>query len=139
MVNLIPELALIIGEQPPVLEPPQQERQIGSSWFSGVFSACLPGRSTLSRCSCMIEKHGLYRFSARVYLVFAVHVAHWTQHLRICSAFLRRAFQAAQEACDLSYAAYSCIDLITNRFATGDSLIEVEREAEEEDAWVGQS
>jgi PAS domain S-box-containing protein len=79
----------------------------------------------------LVEKHRLDRFSARVYLVFAVHVAHWTQPLWVCSAFLRRAFQAAQDAGDLSYAAYSCIDLITNRFASGDSLSEVEREAED--------
>jgi hypothetical protein len=51
--------------------------------------------------------------------------------LRVCNAFLRRAFQAAQDAGDLSYAAYSCIDLITNRFATGNSLSEVEQEAED--------
>jgi len=79
----------------------------------------------------LVEKHRLDRFSARVYLVFAVHVAHWTQQLKICRAFLRRAFQAAQDAGDLSYAAYACIDLITNRFATGDPLGEVEREAED--------
>ncbi len=78
----------------------------------------------------LVEKRGLDRFSARVYLVFAVHVAPWTQHLRTSYAFLRRAFKAAEEAGDLSYAAYSCIDLITNRFATGDTLDEVEREAE---------
>ena len=29
----------------------------------------------------LVEKRGLDRFRARVYLVFAVHVAHWTQHL----------------------------------------------------------
>jgi PAS domain S-box-containing protein len=79
----------------------------------------------------LVEKHGLDRFSARVYLVFAVHVAHWTQPLRICQDFLRRAFQAAQDAGDLSYAAYSCIDLVTNRFAAGDPLSEVEQEAED--------
>ena len=78
----------------------------------------------------LVEKHGLDRFSARVYLVFAVHVAHWTQHLRTCRAYLRRAFEAAQAAGDLSYAAYSCIDLVTNLFATGDPLSEVEQEAE---------
>ena len=78
----------------------------------------------------LVEKHGLDRFSARVYLVFAVHVAHWTQHLRTCRAYLRRAFEAAQNAGDLSYGAYSRIDLITNLFATGDSLSEVEQEAE---------
>jgi PAS domain S-box-containing protein len=79
----------------------------------------------------LVEKHGLDRYSARVYLVFAVHVAHWTQHPRVCIAFLRRAFQVAQDAGDLSYAAYSCIDVITHRLATGDSLSEVEREAED--------
>ena len=78
----------------------------------------------------LVEKDGLDRFSARVYLVFAVHVAHWTQHLRTCRAYLRRAFEAAQNAGDLSYGAYSRIDLITNLFATGDSLSEVEQEAE---------
>ena len=78
----------------------------------------------------LIDKHGLDRFRARVYLVFAVHVAHWTQPLQTSRAFLSRAFEAAQDAGDLSYAAYSCIDLITNRIATGDSLSDVEREAE---------
>jgi PAS domain S-box-containing protein len=78
----------------------------------------------------LVEKRGLGRFRARVYLVFAVHVAHWTQPLQTSRAYLRRAFEAALEAGDLSYAAYSCIDLITNRIATGDSLGEVEREAE---------
>jgi PAS domain S-box-containing protein len=78
----------------------------------------------------LVEKHGLDRFRARVYLVFAVHVAHWTQPLQTSRAFLRRAFEEALTAGDLSYAAYSCIDVITNRLATGDSLSEVEREAE---------
>jgi PAS domain S-box-containing protein len=78
----------------------------------------------------LVEKRGLDRFRARVYLVFAVHVAHWTQPLAMSRALLRRAFEAAQEAGDLSYAAYSCIDLTTHRFASGDPLDEVEREAE---------
>jgi PAS domain S-box-containing protein len=78
----------------------------------------------------LVEKRGLDRFRARVYLVFAVHVAHWTQSLATSRALLRRAFEAAQEAGDLSYAAYSCIDLTTNLFASGDPLEEVEREAE---------
>jgi PAS domain S-box-containing protein len=78
----------------------------------------------------LVEKRGLDRFRARVYLVFAVHVAHWTQPLATSRALLRRAFEAAQEAGDLSYAAYSCIDLTTHRFTSGDPLDEVEREAE---------
>jgi PAS domain S-box-containing protein len=78
----------------------------------------------------LVEKRGLDRFRARVYLVFAVHVAHWTQPLATSRAFLRRAFEAAQEAGDLSYAAYSCIDLTANLFASGAPLDQVEREAE---------
>jgi PAS domain S-box-containing protein len=79
----------------------------------------------------LVEKHGLDRFKARVYVVFAVHVAHWTQPLQISRDVLRRGFLAARDAGDLSYATYSCIDLITNRFAAGDPLSEVEREAED--------
>jgi PAS domain S-box-containing protein len=79
----------------------------------------------------LVETRRLDRYSARVYLVFAVHIAHWTQPLRTSRAYLRRAFQAAQESGDLSYAAYSCIDLTTNRFAAGDPLSEVAREAED--------
>jgi hypothetical protein len=78
----------------------------------------------------LVEKRGLDRFRARVYLVFAVHVAHWTQPLATSRAFLRRAFEAAREAGDLSYAAYSCIDLTANLFASGAPLDQVEREAE---------
>jgi PAS domain S-box-containing protein len=79
----------------------------------------------------LVEKYGLDRFKARVYVVFAVHVAHWTQPLQISRDALRRGFLAARDAGDLSYATYSCIDLITNRFAAGDPLSEVEREAED--------
>ena len=78
----------------------------------------------------LVENRGLNRFSARVYLVFAVHVANWTQDLSIGRTFLRRAFDAAVRAGDLSYAAYSCIDLITNLLGAGDPLHDVEREAE---------
>ena len=104
------------------------------AWLGGVLGTYFGDYQAGSRFGRLgldlVEKHGLDRFSARVYLVFAVHVAHWTQPLLTCRAFLRRAFDAAQDAGDLSYAAYSCIDLITNRFATGDPLGEVEREAE---------
>src|SRR5712664_572250 len=78
----------------------------------------------------LVEKRGLNRFRARVYLVFAVHVVNWTQNLSMSRGLLRRAFAAAQEAGDLSYVAYSCVDLVTNFLAVGDSLGEAEREAE---------
>jgi predicted ATPase/signal transduction histidine kinase len=78
----------------------------------------------------LVEKHGLDRFSARVYLVFAIHGARWTQRLPTCRILLHRAFEAAQEAGDLSFAAYSCLHLIKNLLAAGAPLDEVQREAE---------
>jgi PAS domain S-box-containing protein len=78
----------------------------------------------------LVDKRGLDRFKARVYLVFAVHVVNWTQNLSISRGLLRRAFEAAQETGDLSYVAYSCVDLVTNFLAAGDPLGEAEREAE---------
>jgi PAS domain S-box-containing protein len=77
----------------------------------------------------LLEKRGLDRHGARVYLAFAAHVAPWTQQLPTCRIFLRRAFEAAQRAGDLTYLAYCCADLITNRLASGDPLDDVEREA----------
>jgi predicted ATPase len=74
----------------------------------------------------LVEKRGLDRFRARLYLVFAVHVAHWTQPLATSRALLRRAFEAG----DLCYAAYIRIDLTANLLASGDPLEEAEREAE---------
>ncbi len=65
-----------------------------------------------------------------MYLVFAVHVVNWTQNLSMSRDLLRRAFAAAQVTGDLSYVAYSCVDLVTNFLASGDPLGEAEREAE---------
>jgi PAS domain S-box-containing protein len=78
----------------------------------------------------LVEKRGLDRFRARVYLVFAVHVVNWTQNLSIGRGLLRRAFAVAQGAGDLSYVAYSYLDLVTNFLASGEPLVEAEREAE---------
>ncbi|HEX4651874.1 MAG TPA: PAS domain S-box protein, partial [Granulicella sp.] len=82
-------------------------------------------------------KRGLDRLSARVYLVFAVHVAHWTQHLPSCRVFLQRAFDAAQRSGDLTYAAYSRYDLNTNLLASGDPLADVEHEVASALEFVG--
>src|SRR5260370_9221593 len=54
----------------------------------------------------------------------------WTKHFRACRDLLRRAIEAANKTGDLSFAAYSCINLNTNLLAAGDPLVEVQREAE---------
>ena len=56
----------------------------------------------------LVERRGLNRFKARVYLDFGSQVNPWTRHVRRAVVLVRRAFDAAQQAGDLKYAAYSC-------------------------------
>ena len=79
----------------------------------------------------LVETRGLGRANAaRVYMVLGSHVNLWTRHVRTCRPLLQHAFDAAQQAGDLTYAAYSCTHLIANLLASGDPLGEVQREAE---------
>ena len=54
----------------------------------------------------------------------------WTRHVRAGRDLLRRAFEAANQIGDLTFAAYCCTNLNTNLLAAGDPLAEVQREAE---------
>ena len=78
----------------------------------------------------LVEKRGLKRFQARTYMCFGNLVMPWTKHVQTGRDLLRRAFEAANKIGDLTFAAYSCIDLNTNLLAAGDPLAEVQREAE---------
>jgi PAS domain S-box-containing protein len=78
----------------------------------------------------LMENKGLNRFKPRVYLGFGSLVNFWTQPLQTGFALMRRAFDAAQEVGDLTYAAYACYDLIGQLLSSGDPLGEVQREAE---------
>ncbi|MEA3206523.1 MAG: hypothetical protein QOG92_2235, partial [Verrucomicrobiota bacterium] len=79
----------------------------------------------------LIEKRGLDRFKARVYNAFGHHIAPWARHLHDGRVWNRRAFNAARESGDLTYAAFSSSNMIANLLAGGDPLEEVQREAEE--------
>jgi PAS domain S-box-containing protein len=61
---------------------------------------------------------------------FGALIMPWTKHVRAGSDLLRRAFEAANTAGDLTSAAYSCNNLITNLLVAGDALAEVQCEAE---------
>jgi PAS domain S-box-containing protein len=78
----------------------------------------------------LVEKHGLHRCQARVYLRFGNCIMPWRQHVKTGRELLRRAYDAANRIGDLTFAAYSYHYLLTNLLATGDSLAEVQREAE---------
>ena len=79
----------------------------------------------------LVERHGLTRFQARTYMDLAYGVLPWTRHVRDARDLLRRAFDAANNVGDLTYAAYCCNQLNTNLLLAGDPLAEVEREAEQ--------
>src|SRR5467141_3868968 len=78
----------------------------------------------------VVERRGLKRFQARAYMLFAAHLMPCTRHLRAGRELLRRSSEIANESGDLSSAGYSCVDLIENLLAGGESLIEVQAEAE---------
>jgi predicted ATPase len=78
----------------------------------------------------LVEKRDLKRSQARTYMNFGSHVMPWTKHVRACRDLIHRAFEAANAAGDLVFAAASCSNLNTNLLAAGDPLIEVQREVE---------
>jgi predicted ATPase/GAF domain-containing protein len=78
----------------------------------------------------LVERGGRDGFKARVYFTFGHFVTPWTRHISTGRPLLRRAFDAANRMGDLTFAGYSCDNLITNLLATGDPLDEVQREAE---------
>jgi predicted ATPase/signal transduction histidine kinase len=78
----------------------------------------------------LVEKRGLLRFKALVYLDFGHLINPWTRHLSAGLGLVRRAFEAAQETGNLTYACYSLNCLITLLLAKGEPLAEVQQEAE---------
>ena len=78
----------------------------------------------------LVEKGRLTRFQARIYQDFGSFVLPWMKHIRASRDLLRRAFDAANNTGDLTYAAYCCIQMNANMLAAGDPLAEAEREAE---------
>jgi signal transduction histidine kinase len=79
----------------------------------------------------LVEKRGLKRFQARTFMSFGDIVMPWTKHVRAGRDLVRRAFRAANDMGDLTFAAYSCDHLVKNLLASGDPLDEVQREAED--------
>ncbi|WP_414718643.1 trifunctional serine/threonine-protein kinase/ATP-binding protein/sensor histidine kinase [Trinickia sp.] len=78
----------------------------------------------------LVDKRGLHRYQARVYMSFATIVMPWTQPIQSGRALVRCAFDIANKTGDFTFAAYSCSHLVTNLLAAGDPLSEVQIEAE---------
>jgi PAS domain S-box-containing protein len=79
----------------------------------------------------LVEKRGLRRYQARTYMSFGNIVMPWAEHALGGRDLVRRAFDAAYRIGDLTFAAYSWNELITNFLTVGDPLAEVQPEAED--------
>ena len=78
----------------------------------------------------LVDKRGLDRFQARTYNWFSQFVLPWTKHAQASRGLIRRAFEAATKAGDLTVAVYTFDNLNTNLLAAGDPLAEAQRQAE---------
>ena len=74
----------------------------------------------------LVEEGGLAHYAARVQMCFAYHVAPWTRHISFTLPRLRRAFEIAVRAGDLTYSGFSACTLVTSLLAAGAPLAEVE-------------
>src|SRR6202035_798888 len=79
----------------------------------------------------LVEKRGVKRFQARTYMSFGDIVLPWTTHVRAGRDLVCRAFDAANEIGDVTYAGFCCDHLVKNMLSAGDHLREAQREAEE--------
>ena len=77
-----------------------------------------------------VEQHGTDRLKARVYLAFGNLAKAPIRHAPANRPLARHAFETAQRAGDLTYAAFSCNNILTQLLASGDPLSEVQRDAE---------
>src|SRR5712692_1731995 len=109
-------------------------------WLGAVAGACFGDYQAGFRFGQLgydlVEKRGLKRFQARTYNNFAVQVLPWTRHVKAIRELVCRAFEAANKIGDLTFAAFSCGNLISNLLAAGDPLVEVQREVERGLAFV---
>jgi len=77
----------------------------------------------------LVDRRGLDRFKARVYMCFGLLMP-WTKHAPSRRDWMRRSFTTANGMGDLTFAAYSTKNLITNLLVSGVPLGEVQQEAE---------
>ncbi|MGH7489616.1 MAG: histidine kinase, partial [bacterium] len=78
----------------------------------------------------LVEQRGLTRYQARTYITFANGVIPWAKHVATERGLIRRAFDLAYRAGDLTFAAYRGEQLVANYLIAGDSLGEAQTEAE---------
>ncbi|HEX7841907.1 MAG TPA: AAA family ATPase, partial [Kofleriaceae bacterium] len=78
----------------------------------------------------LLERRGLLRWKARVYLGFGYRIIPWAKHPRDGVELTRRAFDAAMETGDLTWASYARFSPATLSFIAGASLEALQNDSE---------
>ncbi len=78
----------------------------------------------------LVDRRGLDRFKARVYMCFGSYVICWFQHLATSRVWITRALDAANASSDVTFAIYARKHLTTNLLVSGEPLREVEEAIE---------
>src|ERR1700689_2466485 len=105
---------------------------IARHWFGDHKSAFRFGQLAFD----LFEKRGSKRFQAETYVSIGNSVLPWMRHLSACSMVMRQAFEVANKAGELTWAAYSRLALVTQLIAAGVPLAEVQSEAESSAAFA---
>jgi predicted ATPase/signal transduction histidine kinase/GAF domain-containing protein len=84
-----------------------------------------------SQLACqLVERRGLERYAARTYHARALYVTRWLQPARHCCDQFRRILDALSRTGDLTYGVFARNHLTSTLLFIGESLTEVQREAE---------
>src|SRR5262245_19371168 len=78
----------------------------------------------------LVERKDLRRFEGLVALVFSTMVMPWSKHVRTCRPVIRRTFEVTHNRHDRYKAVMNANILLSNLLLAGDSLVEVQSEAE---------
>jgi PAS domain S-box-containing protein len=84
----------------------------------------------------LVEKVGLGRLKARVYLAFGHSISPWNNHVNISVRDLMLAFEAAQKVGDLTFASYARSSLVTLLLFAGAPLSSLDQESEDAVAFI---
>lgn len=76
----------------------------------------------------LVDEKGLTRFEARVFMVVGHHVFAWVRDLGLARALTQRGLDAALRTGDVVYGAYTIAHLISNDFAAGRPLSQLEKD-----------
>src|SRR5260370_8250176 len=96
---------------------------VAGLWF-GEYEAA---RRVGQRADELVERRGLRRFQAGVYLNCGNMIMPWTRHVRACCELIGRATEAARNTGDLMYAGVCTVAKIENLLSIGDPLADIQR------------